>query len=176
MVLLHNPSQASRAAATLHTDPQRALEHVQQIYREQIEHLRSNMQRFVSGETPAAPVHAYYPFVRMHTSTVARADTQLAYGFVEGPGTHEATLTRPDLFSRYYAEQFRLLIKSHGVPLEVVMDSCTVPLGSAGIHLVQQFSPPCAQTTMSLARSWAGSLCQTATLPLHRSQSRRLHC
>ena len=84
MVSLHNPSQASRAAATLHTDPQRALEHVQQIYREQIEHLRTNMQRFVSGETPAAPVHAYYPFVRMHTATVSRADTQLAYGFVEG--------------------------------------------------------------------------------------------
>ena len=128
MVLLHNPSQASRAAATLHTDPQRALEHVQQIYREQIEHLRSNMQRFVSGETPAAPVHAYYPFVRMHTSTVARADTQLAYGFVEGPGTHEATLTRPDLFSRYYAEQFRLLIKSHGVPLEVGLSDNPIPI------------------------------------------------
>ncbi|WAT85035.1 AMP nucleosidase [Delftia acidovorans] len=128
MVLLHNPSQASRAAATLQTDPQRALEHVQQIYREQIEHLRSNMQRFVSGETPAAPVHAYYPFVRMHTSTVARADTQLAYGFVEGPGTHEATLTRPDLFSRYYAEQFRLLIKSHGVPLEVGLSDKPIPI------------------------------------------------
>ncbi len=128
MVLLRNPSQASRAAATLHTDPQRALEHVQQIYREQIEHLRSNMQRFVSGETPAAPVHAYYPFVRMHTSTVARADTQLAYGFVEGPGTHEATLTRPDLFSRYYAEQFRLLIKSHGVPLEVGLSDKPIPI------------------------------------------------
>ncbi len=112
----------------MHTDPQRALEHVQQIYREQIEHLRSNMQRFVSGETPAAPVHAYYPFVRMHTSTVARADTQLAYGFVEGPGTHEATLTRPDLFSRYYAEQFRLLIKSHGVPLEVGLSDKPIPI------------------------------------------------
>ncbi|KAF1056742.1 MAG: AMP nucleosidase [Delftia tsuruhatensis] len=127
MVSLHNPSQASRAAATLHTDPQRALEHVQQIYREQIEHLRTNMQRFVSGETPAAPVHAYYPFVRMHTATVSRADTQLAYGFVEGPGTHEATLTRPDLFSRYYAEQFRLLIKSHGVPLEVGLSDKPIP-------------------------------------------------
>ncbi|KFJ10475.1 AMP nucleosidase [Delftia acidovorans] len=112
----------------MHTDPQRALEHVQQIYREQIEHLRSNMQRFVSGETPAAPVHAYYPFVRMHTSTVSRADTQLAYGFVEGPGTHEATLTRPDLFSRYYAEQFRLLIKSHGVPLEVGLSDKPIPI------------------------------------------------
>lgn len=86
------------------------------------------MQRFVSGETPAAPVHAYYPFVRMHTSTVARADTQLAYGFVEGPGTHEATLTRPDLFSRYYAEQFRLLIKSHGVPLEVGLSDKPIPI------------------------------------------------
>lgn len=128
MVSLHNPSQASRAAATLHTDPQRALEHVQQIYREQIEHLRTNMQRFVSGETPAAPVHAYYPFVRMHTATVSRADTQLAYGFVEGPGTHEATLTRPDLFSRYYAEQFRLLIKSHGVPLEVGLSDKPIPI------------------------------------------------
>ncbi|HBY33797.1 MAG TPA: AMP nucleosidase, partial [Delftia acidovorans] len=85
-------------------------------------------QRFVSGETPAAPVHAYYPFVRMHTSTVARADTQLAYGFVEGPGTHEATLTRPDLFSRYYAEQFRLLIKSHGVPLEVGLSDKPIPI------------------------------------------------
>lgn len=112
----------------MHTDPQRALEHVQQIYREQIEHLRTNMQRFVSGETPAAPVHAYYPFVRMHTATVSRADTQLAYGFVEGPGTHEATLTRPDLFSRYYAEQFRLLIKSHGVPLEVGLSDKPIPI------------------------------------------------
>lgn len=86
------------------------------------------MQRFVSGETPAAPVHAYYPFVRMHTATVSRADTQLAYGFVEGPGTHEATLTRPDLFSRYYAEQFRLLIKSHGVPLEVGLSDKPIPI------------------------------------------------
>ncbi|CAB5718371.1 AMP nucleosidase [Delftia tsuruhatensis] len=128
MVLLHNPSQAQRAPATLHTDPLRALEHVQQLYREQIEHLRSAMQRFVTGETPAAPIHAYYPFVRMHTSTVARADTQLAYGFVEGPGTHEATLTRPDLFSRYYAEQFRLLIKSHGVPLEVGLSDKPIPI------------------------------------------------
>lgn len=64
----------------------------------------------------------------MHTATVSRADTQLAYGFVEGPGTHEATLTRPDLFSRYYAEQFRLLIKSHGVPLEVGLSDKPIPI------------------------------------------------
>ncbi len=85
-----------------HTDALQALAHVQQLYREQIDHLRAAMQRFVAGETPAAPIHAYYPFVRIKTTTVAQADTKLTYGFVEGPGTYEATLTRPDLFASYF--------------------------------------------------------------------------
>jgi AMP nucleosidase len=68
-----------------HTDAPQALAHVQQLYREQIDHLRAAMQRFVAGETPAAPIHAYYPFVRIKTTTVAQADTKLTYGFVEGP-------------------------------------------------------------------------------------------
>jgi AMP nucleosidase len=51
-------------------------------------------------------VRAFYPFVRVATSTVARADSRLSYGFVAGPGTYETTLTRPDLFASYYAEQF----------------------------------------------------------------------
>ena len=102
-------------APTRHTEPADALAQVQRIYQQQISHLRDAMQRFVSGETPAAPVRAFYPFVRVHTTTVARADSKLAYGFVEGPGRYETTLTRPDLFSDYYLEQFRLLRKSHGV-------------------------------------------------------------
>ena len=43
-------------------------------------------------------MRACYPFVRVHTDTVARADSRLSYGFVAGPGTYETTLTRPDLF------------------------------------------------------------------------------
>ena len=96
-------------APTRHTDPADALAQVQRIYQQQIGHLRGAMQRFVAGETPEGPVRAFYPFVRVHTTTVARADTKLAYGFVEGPGRYETTLTRPDLFANYYAEQFRLL-------------------------------------------------------------------
>ena len=55
---------------------------------------------FVTGEAPAGRVRACYPFVRVHTDTVARADSRLSYGFVAGPGTYETTLTRPDLFAR----------------------------------------------------------------------------
>jgi AMP nucleosidase len=111
-----------------HTDAPQALAHVQQLYREQIDHLRAAMQRFVAGETPAAPIHAYYPFVRIKTTTVAQADTKLTYGFVEGPGTYEATLTRPDLFASYFGEQLRLLILHHQVPIEVGLSDKPIPI------------------------------------------------
>jgi AMP nucleosidase len=115
-------------APALFTDPAEALEQVQFIYQQQIEHLRRAMQRFVAGETPSSAVRAYYPFVRIHTTTVARAPTSLAYGFVEGPGRYETTLTRPDLFADYYHEQFRLLLRNHGVALEVGTSTHPIPI------------------------------------------------
>ncbi|WP_395025136.1 AMP nucleosidase [Comamonas odontotermitis] len=115
-------------APTSHRTAEAALAQVQAIYAEQINFLRAAMQRFVAGETPAAPYRACYPFVRMHTRTVARADSKLAYGFVEGPGHYETTLTRPDLFDNYYAEQFRLLIANHGVELEVGTSNQPIPI------------------------------------------------
>jgi AMP nucleosidase len=73
-------------------------------------------------------VRACYPYVRVHTNTVARADSRLAYGFVAGPGTFETTLTRPDLFTGYYLEQFELLLRNHGVPLEVGLSNHPIPI------------------------------------------------
>ena len=113
---------------TFHATETEALAQVQRIYQQQIDHLRSAMQRFVAGETPAAPVRAFYPFVRVQTSTVARAPTHLAYGFVEGPGRYETTLTRPDLFADYYTEQLRLLRASHNVELEVGVSNQPIPI------------------------------------------------
>ena len=101
-------------APTSHRTAESALAQVQAIYAAQIQFLRDAMQRFVAGETPSAPYRACYPFVRMQTRTVARADSKLAYGFVEGPGHYETTLTRPDLFASYYGEPFLLLIENHG--------------------------------------------------------------
>ncbi|MBS0608955.1 MAG: AMP nucleosidase, partial [Proteobacteria bacterium] len=71
---------------SFHTDPADALAQVQRIYQQQIDHLRDAMQRFVAGETSAEHVRACYPYVRVHITSVARAATQLAYGFIEGPG------------------------------------------------------------------------------------------
>lgn len=115
-------------APTSYTDPAAALAQVQAIYNNSLGHLRSAMQRFVAGESLPGHVRACYPFVRIHTETVARAASSLAYGFVEGPGRFETTLTRPDLYGNYYAEQFRLLLKNHGGDIEVGTSTLPIPI------------------------------------------------
>ncbi|MGO4377197.1 AMP nucleosidase [Pseudoduganella sp. RAF53_2] len=116
---------------TLHDDPASALAQVKAIYNESIIYLRESLQRFVEGETPAERVRACYPYVRVQTDTVARADSRLSFGFVAGPGVFETTLTRPDLFERYYHEQFRLLLKNHGqqqMKIEVGLSAQPIPI------------------------------------------------
>ncbi|MFN7726529.1 MAG: AMP nucleosidase [Rubrivivax sp.] len=109
-------------------DPAAALAQVRRIYDTGIAFLREQMQRFVAGEDIGPHVRACYPVVRVQTSTVARADSRLSYGFVAGPGVYETTLTRPDLFASYYLEQFTLLIKNHGVSLEIGTSAQPIPV------------------------------------------------
>ena len=73
-------------------------------------------------------MRATYPFVRILISTHARLDLRLSYGFVAGPGLHETTVTRPDLFRTYLTEQIRLLIENHGVPVEIGESSEPIPI------------------------------------------------
>src|SRR5687767_10903239 len=109
-------------------DAAAALAHATTIYNSGIAHLRDSLQRFVAGETLTGHVRACYPFVRVHTDTVARADSRLSYGFVAGPGSYETTLTRPDLFGSYYLDQFRLLLQNHHVALEIGTSAQPVPV------------------------------------------------
>lgn len=121
------PSAPFIAPAQFH-DPDAALAQVRRIYDGSIAHLRDQLRRFVGGEDLGGHVRACYPFVRVQTATVARADSRLSYGFVSGPGIYETTLTRPDLFSDYYREQFQLLIDNHGVSLEIGTSPQPIPV------------------------------------------------
>ena len=128
------PYLAPFIAPAQFTDPAAALAQVRLIYDQQIAHLRHAMQRYVAGDTLPGHVRACYPFVRIHTHTVARATLeepdieQLSYGFVTGPGRYETTLTRPDLYDAYYLEQFRLLLQNHNAPLEVGISTQPIPI------------------------------------------------
>ncbi|MGE5116489.1 MAG: AMP nucleosidase [Betaproteobacteria bacterium] len=122
---MHSPTYI---APTRHDDPDAALAQVRTIYEQAVAFLREALQRFIDGEPVTQHVRACYPFVRVRTETVARADSRLSYGFVAGPGTYETTLTRPDLFGTYYREQFRLLLRNHHVALEVGTSTQPIPV------------------------------------------------
>ncbi len=110
------------------TDANAALAHARTIYDSGITHLRQALREFIAGRDDGGHVRACYPFVRVRVDTVARADSRLAYGFVAGPGVYETTLTRPELFRHYYREQFELLLKNHGVALEVGLSAQPIPV------------------------------------------------
>ena len=84
----HGPGQPElhRPPVALYDDAAAALSRVRTIYDGSVDHLRTSLQAFVNGERAAGRVRATYPFVRVHTDTVARADSRLSYGFVAGPG------------------------------------------------------------------------------------------
>ena len=87
-----------RIATEAFTDATAAVTRLKEIYERNTRFLRDRFEAFAKGETPTRRVRATYPFVRITTSTHARLDSRLSYGFVAGPGVHETTVTRPTFF------------------------------------------------------------------------------
>src|SRR6516165_3657880 len=101
------------------TNAAAAVARLEEIYERNTKFLRGHFEAYVNGAALATRPRAFYPFVRIATATHVRLDSRLAYGFVAGPGVHETTVTRPDLFRAYLTDQIRRLIENHGVPVQI---------------------------------------------------------
>jgi len=121
--------QTPQAVATeAFTDAEAAVGRLDELYEQNTQFLRDRFEAYANGELLGTRVRANYPFVRMTTSTHARVDSRLAYGFVARPGVHETSVTRPDLFRIYLTDQIRLLIENHGLPVEVGVSDEPIPI------------------------------------------------
>ena len=109
-------------------DADAAVARIVEIYERNTAFLRDRFVGYGShAETPAR-ARACYPFVRVTAASHERADSRLSYGFVSQPGVHETTLTRPDIFARYYREQIELLLANHGGAVEVGESDEPIPV------------------------------------------------
>lgn len=116
---------------------------INKLYDEQVGYLRAAFDDFTNGKLKDKKVRAYYPLVRLQTTSQGRADNRLSYGFVPKAGIYETTVTRPDIFDFYYKKQFDLLLKNHGQPLEVGLSDTPIPLHFAlgeDFHLEKDLS------------------------------------
>lgn len=122
-----------------------AFEYVKTIYETNTSYLQTKFQSFSSNKDFKETVHAFYPYVKIKVENRSYAqDPRLSYGFASKPGVYKTTLTRPDLFEEYYKEQFRLLLNSHDVALEVGVSDTNIPIHfSLGetIHLEGELTP-----------------------------------
>src|SRR5690242_10244030 len=124
MTLETPPPMATQAF----TDAAAAVDRLEEIYERNTKFLRGRFEAYCHGGTIPGRVRAFYPFVRITTSSYARLDSRLSYGFVARPGVHETSVTRPDLFRNYLTEQIRLLIENHGVPVEIGESNEPIPI------------------------------------------------
>jgi AMP nucleosidase len=117
-----------RIAIEAFTDAAAAVDRLQEIYGRNTDFLRHHLESYARGETLNSRIRATYPFVRITTTSYSRLDSRLSYGFVSGPGVHETTVTRPDLFRAYLTEQIGLLLENHGVPVEIGESDEPIPI------------------------------------------------
>ena len=127
-----NPAPATLTpppiATDAFTDAAVAVARLEEIYERNTKFLRDRFEAYANGAPLKTRLRAFYPFVRMTTSTHVRLDSRLAYGFVAGPGVYETTVTRPDLFRAYLIDQVRRLIENHGVPVEIGESAEPIPI------------------------------------------------
>jgi AMP nucleosidase len=122
-------------------DPQKAVAYVDEIYAAQKTFLQEHFDLFTQGQLEKGKrFTAYYPYIRIVTKYARRSDSRRSYGFAPKPGTYSTTLTRPDIYGKYYLEQFELIIKNHDVPLEIGVSTTPIPIHFAlgeDFHLEQ---------------------------------------
>ena len=110
------------------TDGAEAVEALCDLYDRATGFLRDRFRESVDGGMPDSRFRAFYPEVRITTTSFGRADSRLSFGHVAEPGDYAATITRPDLFRHYLTQQIDLLIRSHEVPVTVGISSTPIPV------------------------------------------------
>ncbi|ARO15770.1 AMP nucleosidase [Ketogulonicigenium robustum] len=124
------------------TDAAAAVQRLQDLYREATGFLRTEFLNALTQGRPAGRVRAYYPEIRVTTTSYARTDSRLSFGHVAEPGTYATTVTRPDLYRNYLTQQLDILMRNHQVPVTIGVSSTPMPVhfavaGDDGVTIPQ---------------------------------------
>ncbi len=112
----------------LFNEAEAAVDHLCTLHAEATGFLVDRFQSLLASGQATARYRAFYPEIRLTTTTFDQPDSRLSFGHVPEPGTYATTVTRPDLFRNYLEQQIGLLIRNHGVPVSVGPSETPIPL------------------------------------------------
>jgi AMP nucleosidase len=136
-----------------YTDPSEAVKAIEDIYNKNNALIHDAFKKMLEGEDVPESLlaEATYPYVGIHiTQKDLNLDARLSYGVVVEAGIYGGTVTRPDIFKRYYYEQISLLMERHQVPVYVGASNWSIPLPFAMDHTPAQLDPK----TLDMGQLW----------------------
>ena len=153
--------QPTDVAALSFENAKDAVSHLIDLYQNATKFLCTKFLSVLDSGDSSSRYRAFYPEVRITTTSYASIDSRLSFGHVSGPGTYATTITRPALFRYYLEQQLSLLMENHNVTVEVGYSntpmpvhfavandtSLTVPPEAAGFTLRDVFDVPDLSTT-----------------------------
>ncbi|MEL7214681.1 MAG: AMP nucleosidase [Pseudomonadota bacterium] len=105
-----------------------AVEHICVLYDRATGFLKARFAEVMEGRATGGRFRAFYPQIKIATTSFAAVDSRLAYGHVSEPGIYATTVSRPDLYRHYLTQQLKLLIQNHGVAVQVSPSDTPIPL------------------------------------------------
>ncbi|MEL6914771.1 MAG: AMP nucleosidase [Pseudomonadota bacterium] len=116
------------APAAFFDDAAAAVERLQTLYDAAVHFLTERFSAALAGEVPRSRMRAFYPEIRISTTSYASIDSRLSFGHVAEPGTYATTITRPDLFGNYLRQQLKLLMENHGIRVMIGPSATPMPV------------------------------------------------
>lgn len=108
------------------TDANAAVAHLITLYDTAVTYLCTAFLEAMRSGMPVGRIRAFYPEIRIATTSFAKIDSRLSFGHLAEPGTYASTITRPRLFKHYLEQQLTLLMENHQVP--VCIQTSTTPM------------------------------------------------
>ena len=109
-------------------DPKAAVDQLVKLYDQATTFLCEKFTEAMQKGHPGHRYRAFYPEIRITTTSFAQVDSRLSFGHVSSPGMHAATITRPDLFRKYLEQQIGLLIENHDVAVGISVSDTPIPV------------------------------------------------
>ncbi|RYH09940.1 AMP nucleosidase [Tropicimonas sp. IMCC6043] len=118
----------------LFDDAEAAVDRLTELYTTATDFLAKKFTESLTGETPRQRYRAFYPEVRLVSTSFVQADSRLAFGHVTEPGVYATTVTRPDLFRNYLIQQIGLVMKNQGQKIMVGPSDTPIPVHFAVLN------------------------------------------